>query len=67
MTNFFILYASAAVLMLSATVTLGVIALWALNEFRLGGASKYRAVGLIGSDEQNPREGPYALARDTAG
>jgi hypothetical protein len=67
MTNFFILYASAAVLVLSAMVTLGVIAIWALNEFRQGEGAEYRAAGFTGSDEQNPQRGPYALARDTAG
>jgi hypothetical protein len=36
MTNFIVLYSSAAVLAFSALVTLGVAGMWALRELRLG-------------------------------
>lgn len=49
MPNFLILYVSAAVLALSAMLTLGVVALWVLGERRLGDAAQFHVADRGGS------------------
>jgi hypothetical protein len=63
MTEFKILYLSAAVLELSGLLALVTIAIWALNEWRLSRAPRFGVMSFVGAnDEANIREAPQAPA-----
>ena len=65
MTNFTILYASAALLILSALVTLGVIVIWALGERRIRFEPRVRQVGFTAANDETQVRA-YALVREPA-